>query len=95
MEQNEGAPWEIDIGAEDSPYQLFITVDLQQSQIGRMQNDLIIIENSINDEVATLAEVGDFLKQLDAPFGFIDQTVSKTRAEMGDNFVEEDHRYFK
>jgi len=27
-----------------------------------MQNDLIIIENSINDEVATLAEVGDFLK---------------------------------
>jgi len=62
MEQNEGAPWEIDIGTEDSPQQLYISVDLQQSQLGRMQNDLIIIENSINDEVATLAEVGDFLK---------------------------------
>lgn len=96
-----GNSWEAEIGDPSSPFKLIVTIVFDQSELGRMRSEVQLIEGNIEEDVITLKEVSEFLQQLDAPFGFLQQDtdVILKRLRSGDGSKEEpnrpDHKYYK
>ena len=98
--ENNGHPWEAEIGDQQSDIRLSVTLLFDQTPAGKARNELQMLENNLEEDVGTLKEVKLFLQQLQRPFGFIDAEADKIKNNINAANDETetnvpDHKYYK